>query len=131
MHRSRILALTTLSLTLGLAACQPDSSAPPAAGMEPAPEGTLLRAIQDRGKLVCGTKFDVPTFGYLNPETEAVEGFDVEVCKAIAEHILGDREAVEIKEAISKNRIPFLNEGVVDVVASTMTIVASAAVNHT
>ncbi|MFN3929693.1 MAG: transporter substrate-binding domain-containing protein, partial [Thermoflexus sp.] len=33
-----------------------------------------------------------------------------------------DPNAVEIKEAISKNRIPFLKEGVVDIVASTMTI---------
>jgi putative glutamine transport system substrate-binding protein len=129
------LPLAAILLVLG--ACQPDSAAPtdtggapaadttaaaPAAGLPPAAEGSLLRKIQDRGKLVCGTKYDVPTFGYLNPETNAVEGFDVDVCKAIAMHIFGDREKVELKEAISKNRIPFLNEGVVDVVASTMTI---------
>jgi putative glutamine transport system substrate-binding protein len=139
------LALTVLAwaVVLASAACQPATSAPPAAetagplapeaaaspvvagteaGLPPAEPGSLLRTVQDRGRLVCGTKYDVPTFGYLSPETNKVEGFDIEVCRAIARHILGDPEAVEIKEALSRNRIPFLNEGVVDVVASTMTI---------
>lgn len=142
--------LAFLLLTLGLGACQgsaqpgaevqpsPDAgslapTAPPAAeaGLEPAAQpaasaapGSVLARIQERGKLVCGTKVDVPTFGYLNPDTNQVEGFDVEVCRAIAAELLGDPQAVEFKEAISKNRIPFLKEGVVDVVASTMTITA-------
>ncbi len=111
-------------LALLIAACQAPAGTPPAKkGRAPlAPEGTLLRKIQDRGKLICGTKYDIPTFGYLNPRTNQVEGFDVEICRAVAEYIFGDPNAVEIKEAISKNRIPFLKEGVVDIVASTMTI---------
>jgi ABC-type amino acid transport substrate-binding protein len=91
-------------------------------GLGLAPEGTLLREIQDRGKLVCGAKSDLPMFGHLNPETGQVEGFDVEVCKAIAAHILGSPESVEIKEAILTDRIPLLQQGAVDVVASTLTV---------
>lgn len=82
---------------------------------------TSLDAIKQRGKLVVGVKYDVVTFGYLNPETNKVEGFDVEMAKAVAQRIFGNPDAVEFKEAISKNRIPYLNEGVVDVVFSTMT----------
>jgi putative glutamine transport system substrate-binding protein len=108
-----------------LAACQP-TPAPGAggtgAGLPLAAEGTALRAIQDRGKILIGVKYDVALFGYLNPETNALEGLDVEMGRAIAEHIFGDATKVEFKEAVSKNRIPFLDDGVVDVIISTMTI---------
>ena len=108
---------------VGTAPALSDATLEPAAeASAPAAPGSVLARIQERGKLVCGTKVDVPTFGYLNPETNAMEGFDVDVCRAIAAELLGDPQAVEFKEAISKNRIPFLTEGVVDVVASTMTI---------
>ncbi|HEY1011871.1 MAG TPA: glutamate ABC transporter substrate-binding protein, partial [Herpetosiphonaceae bacterium] len=55
------------------------------------------------------------------PETNKVEGFDVEMGRAVAQRIFGNPDAVEFKEAVSKNRIPYLNDGVVDVVFSTMT----------
>ena len=80
-----------------------------------------LSAIKERGRLVVGVKYDVPTFGYLNPTTNVVEGFDVELGKAVAERIFGSPDAIEFKEAISRNRIPYLNDGVVDVIFSTMT----------
>lgn len=124
--------LTALSaFALVTAACAPSAPAPqapaggaPAAtkGLPKAPEGTALRKIQDRGKIIAGVKYDVPTFGYLNPVSNKLEGFDVDLVKGIANYIFGDPEAVEFKEAVSRNRIPFLQEGVVDLVASTMTI---------
>jgi aspartate/glutamate/glutamine transport system substrate-binding protein len=80
-----------------------------------------LSAIKERGRLVVGVKYDVPTFGFLNPATNVVEGFDVELGKAVAERIFGSADAIEFKEAISRNRIPYLNDGVVDVIFSTMT----------
>jgi putative glutamine transport system substrate-binding protein len=89
--------------------------------MEKAPEGSALRAIQDRGKLIAGVKYDVPLFGFLNPATNQVEGFDVEIAREIAKKIFGKADAIEFKEAISKNRIPYLNDGTVDIVVSTMT----------
>jgi len=91
-------------------------------GLAQAPAGTLLRKIQDRGKIVIGVRFDVPTLGYLNPQTNQLEGFDVEMGHAIAEYIFGDRNAVIYKEAISNNRIAYLKDGTVDVILSTMTI---------
>lgn len=117
-----VIILTALSLLLS--ACGGNPAPAPAAGkgLPLAAEGTLLRKIQDRGKLIVGVKYDVPLFGYLNPATNQLEGFDVEMGKAIAEAILGDPTKIEFKEAISKNRIPFLKDGVVDLVISTMTI---------
>ena len=64
-------------------------------------------------------KFDVPPFGFQNPQTNDVEGFDVEMGKAVAAKL-----GVEPKfiEAISDNRIPFLEDGTADLILSTMTI---------
>lgn len=120
----QILLLVTL-LAL-LAACGESGAATPAAGGTGATGGTSasgpgLDAVKQRGKLIVGVKYDVPLFGFLNPETNKVEGFDVEMGRAVAQRIFGNPDAVEFKEAVSKNRIPYLNDGVVDVVFSTMT----------
>ena len=99
--------------------------ASPAAATGPLPkarEGSSLRKIQDRGNIIIGVKYDIPTFGYLNPTTNQLEGFDVDLSREIARYIFGDPNKVEFKQAVSRDRIPFLDQGVVDVIASTMTI---------
>ncbi|MDQ3705003.1 MAG: transporter substrate-binding domain-containing protein, partial [Chloroflexota bacterium] len=86
-----------------------------------------LAAIKARGKLIAGVKYDVRIFGYLNPETNQVEGFDVDLARAVATRIFGNPDAIQFEEAISRNRIPYLDEGRVDVVFSTMTANATRA----
>lgn len=139
MARSRWFPILLLILTL-LAACgqtggtgvsptaatggaQPTTApggAQPTAVAAPSAD-TSLATIKQRGKLIVGVKYDVTIFGFLNPETSRVEGFDVEMGRAVAQRIFGNADAVEFKEAVSKNRIPYLEQGVVDVVFSTMT----------
>jgi putative glutamine transport system substrate-binding protein len=115
--------IVALTIVAGLlAACGGPGAAPASKGLPKAADGTLLRKIQDRGKIVAGVKYDVPMFGLLNPTTNKVEGFDVDFAKEIANAIFGNPDAVEFKEAVSKNRIPFLQDGTVDIVISTMTI---------
>jgi putative glutamine transport system substrate-binding protein len=107
------------------AASPATKAASPQAATGPLPmaaAGTALRRVQDQGKIVVGVKYDVPTFGYLNPRTNQLEGFDVDISKGIARHIFGDPTKIEFKQAISRDRIPFLDQGVVDLIASTMTI---------
>ena len=81
--------------------------------------GTTMAKLQDEGKVVIGVKFDVPPFGFQNPETGEVEGFDVDLGKIIASELGVE---AEFEEAISDNRIPFLQDGTVDLILSTMTI---------
>lgn len=83
------------------------------------PAGTTMAELQDAGTITIGVKFDVPPFGFKNPQTDAVEGFDVDLGKAIADALGVEPEFVE---AISDNRIPFLVDGTVDLILSTMTI---------
>ncbi|MDU5950805.1 MAG: glutamate ABC transporter substrate-binding protein, partial [Paenibacillus macerans] len=81
-----------------------------------------LDKIKERGKLVVGVKFDTKLFGLKDPATGNVEGFDIDMSKEIAKHILGDENALELKEVTSKTRIPMLNNGEIDMIVATMTI---------
>jgi ABC-type amino acid transport substrate-binding protein len=120
--------LTALALVLGVlvaAGCGDDDDDGGGDGGEAAgeaqqfPAGTTLGKIQRKGEITIGVKYDVPPFGFLNPRTDEVEGFDVDMGRFIAEEL-----GVEPKfiEAISDNRIPFLERGTVDLILSTMTI---------
>ncbi len=81
--------------------------------------GSFMADLQEKDEIVVGVKFDVPQFGFRNPTTDDVEGFDADMAREVAEAL-----GVEAKfvEAISKNRIPFIQEDKVDIVFSTMTI---------
>jgi len=91
------------------------------------PAGTAMAAIQSKGRLVVGTKFDQPGFGQKNPTNGKVEGFDVEIAKLMAVGIFGGNlssagSKIQYVEAVSKNREPFLQNRNVDIVVATYTI---------
>lgn len=119
-----LVAVLALVALLG-AACGDDTEEPTDAGggdeveVEEFDANTTMGKIQERGELIAGVKYDVPPFGFKNPDSGDIEGFDVDISQEIA-----DRLGVELtpKEAISDNRIPFLQDGEVDIIASTMTI---------
>jgi glutamate transport system substrate-binding protein len=126
MNIRRWAGLLALVLAFGLAvaACGDDDEDQPAgeSGAEEAqefPAGSTMARLQEAGEIKIGVKFDVPPFGFQNPQSGDIEGFDVDLGKAIA-----DKLGVEPRfvEAISDNRIPFLADGTVDLVLSTMTI---------
>ena len=126
-HWRVLWAVLALVAMFALAACGDDEEEP-AGTTEPAAEATeaqefpadsTLGKIQEKGEIVIGVKYDVPPFGFNNPDSGEVEGFDVDLGKAVAEAL-----GVEPKfiEAISDNRIPFLQKGTADLILSTMTI---------
>ena len=88
------------------------------------PAGSTMARIQEAGEIKIGVKYDVPPFGFKNPQSGEVEGFDVDLGKAIAEELGVEATLVE---AISDNRIPFIQDGTVDLILSTMTINAERA----
>jgi ABC-type amino acid transport substrate-binding protein len=120
MRRSRVIAAGLL-LVLAAAACGGDDDGGTAGGKPTFAAGSTMDTIQKAGKLRIGVKFDVPQFGLLNPSTSKPEGFDVDMGNEIAKALGVTPEYVE---ALSANRIPFLNEDKVDIVFSTMTITA-------
>ncbi|WP_018132623.1 ABC transporter substrate-binding protein [Effusibacillus pohliae] len=92
------------------------------AGEAPKAQSSTLDAIKQRGKFIAGVKYDLNLFGLKDPATGKVEGFDVDIAKALAKKILGDENKIELKEVTSKTRIPMLQNGDIDAIIATMTI---------
>jgi putative glutamine transport system substrate-binding protein len=85
------------------------------------PAGSLGAKILERGKLVAGVKYDVPLYGYLNPKTNELEGFEIDIVHEIARALFGDPKKVEFKQTVARTRIPMVQEGAIDLVIATMT----------
>jgi putative glutamine transport system substrate-binding protein len=101
------------------------ATAQPTAGPTAFAATSYMSKIVSRGKLIAGVKQDQPLFGNVNPRTNQIEGFDVDMVKEIAKILFnGDTSPnrIELKPVVSAQRIPFLQEGVVDIIAATMTI---------
>ncbi|MFC0211861.1 glutamate ABC transporter substrate-binding protein [Paenibacillus chartarius] len=118
-------AIAMLLFALLLSACGGSPAAPAAGGSSTSNASSsagALDAIKQRGKLIVGVKYDTFLFGFKNPASGQVEGFDIDVAKAIAKKILGDESKLELKEVTSKTRIPMLQNGEIDAIIATMTI---------
>lgn len=119
MNRFKVIAL---GIALVLAGCanadDTETKATPEAKASFDPS-SYMATIQAAGKLRVGVKADIPQFGFLNPATNKFEGFDVDIAKEVAKRL---DVTPEFSEAVSANRIPFLNEDKVDMVVSTFTI---------
>jgi len=107
------------------AACDPRASLRPAAplpvpGQMPA-DSTMAR-IAERGRLIAGVDQNTYLFGFRDPDTGRLDGFDIEIVRDIAGAIFDDRERVEFRPVNIVDRIPIVERADVDVVVSTLTI---------
>jgi polar amino acid transport system substrate-binding protein len=100
------------------ASLRPDGALPPPGQM---PGNTTMKAIQDAGQLIAGVDQNTFLFGFRNPTTNALEGFDIDRVREIAKAIFGDPNKVQFKVVTSAGRIKALTEGKVHVVVRTMT----------
>jgi polar amino acid transport system substrate-binding protein len=91
---------------------------PPAGQM---PDWSTMRRIQDRGRLIAGVDQNTYLFGFRDPSTNALEGFDIDRVREVAAAIFGDPDKVQYKVISSAERIPALERGEVDIVVRTMT----------
>lgn len=103
--------------------CDPTASLRPNGLPAPGnmPVGSTMRAIQDRGQLIAGVDQNTFLFGFRNPTTTALEGFDIERVREVAGAIFGDPNKVQYKVITSAEREPALQNGEVDIVVRTMT----------
>lgn len=81
-----------------------------------------LDTVEKQDKIVWGVKNDTRLFGLKNPTTGDIEGFDIDMAKALTKEILGDESKAEFKEVTSKTRIPLLQKGDINAIIATMTI---------
>jgi polar amino acid transport system substrate-binding protein len=86
------------------------------------PSGSTMAAIQARGKLRVGVDQNTLLFGYRDPRNNALTGFDIDVAHEIARAIFGDPNAIDYKVVTTAQRLPAVQNGDVDMVASLVTI---------
>ena len=105
-------------------AAKPSSCARPLASYAPSAigRGSTLAKIRERGRLIAGVSADTYLLGSRNPFTGQIEGFDIDMVKAVAEAIFGDENRYQLKVITAVQRIPALEKGEVDIVARNMTI---------
>ncbi|MFE2231403.1 glutamate ABC transporter substrate-binding protein [Streptomyces sp. NPDC059442] len=100
-----------------------DTCENPEASLTPsAADGPSIAAIKKRGKLVVGVDQSSYRWGYRNPGKRTLEGFDIDLAKAIAKDILGSEDSVIFRAIPTNQRIAALESGKVDLVVRTMTI---------
>jgi polar amino acid transport system substrate-binding protein len=95
--------------TTGAPSCDPTASLRPASPL-PAPgqmpTGSTMAAIQKQGHLVVGVDQSTFRFGYRDPRTGQIQGFDIDVAREIARAIFGDPNAIELHALNSADRLP-------------------------
>ena len=79
-----------------------------------------LKAVKDRGELVCGANGTLAGFGLPDPQGNWV-GFDVDFCRAIAAAIFNDPTKVKFVPLTAANRFTALQSGEVDVLSRNTT----------
>jgi polar amino acid transport system substrate-binding protein len=104
----------------------PAMSPMPAPGHMPA--GSTMEAIKEkRGYLLAGVDQDEFDLGYPNPSPtappgEAYLGFDIDILHALAYAIFGNPDAIRFVPVAEDFRLGAANDGLVDVVAASITI---------
>src|SRR5436853_6037669 len=75
-----------------------------------------LKAVKDRGSLICGVSQGLP--GFSNPDDKGNWiGFDVDFCRAMAAAIFNDATKVKFSPLSAKDRFTALQSGEIDVLA--------------
>lgn len=77
---------------------------------------------QEEPQLTWGVKADTNLFGFYNISAGQIEGFDIDIAKALTEEMTDGQGVAEFVEVTSKTRIPLLKSGKIDGILATMTI---------
>lgn len=78
----------------------------------------LLTDIRARGELVVGVKDSIPPFGFVDPDTRTIVGYDIDFARSIARALGVKLRTIPVT---SSTRIPELIQGKIDLIIATMT----------
>lgn len=81
-----------------------------------------IRAILDRGFLIVAVSGDTRLLGARNPLTGQLEGFDIDLARAVARALFGSPDRVQFRVITAADRVDVLERREVDVVARNMTM---------
>jgi polar amino acid transport system substrate-binding protein len=95
----------------------------PARSLKPSSDaGPAVERIKKRGRLVVGVDQNSYLWGYRDPASGRLDGFDIDLVRAIGEDVLGDDPKITYKTVPTDQRIPAIKNGDVDMVVRTMTV---------
>jgi Bacterial extracellular solute-binding proteins, family 3 len=86
--------------------------------LAPSALADALDAIKLRGKLLVGVSESTPPFSFRQPGDSTIAGYDIDLVQAVTKRI---GVALEMVALSSAERIPLLQQGKVDLVATSMT----------
>ena len=86
-----------------------------------AADGPTVKAVKDRGEVLCGVHQG--RYGFAIADSRGKwKGLDVDYCKAVAAAVLGDASKVKYLPMGSVQRFPALQSGEIDMLSRTTTI---------
>ncbi len=87
------------------------------------PTGRLAEVLA-RGRLICGIHGSLRGFGFEDPETGEISGFDVDFCKALTAAVFGEvtEDNLEYVKLTAQARFPAVQNGEVDVLMRNTTV---------
>ncbi|MEU8513735.1 glutamate ABC transporter substrate-binding protein [Kitasatospora sp. NPDC048722] len=97
--------------------CDIYSSVPPSTE-----DGPAVKAVKARHSLVIGVDQNSFRWGARNPNTGQIEGFDIDLARAIGAAIMGDPNKVVLKPVATADRVDAIQKGRVDLIVRTMTV---------
>jgi polar amino acid transport system substrate-binding protein len=93
----------------------------PAPGAMPA--GSFMATIEHRGYLIAGVNAGFYGFGYLNPSTGSIQGFEIDLVHALAHAIFGNKpNDVQLRALTATQRFRAVQQSSVDIVVDAVTI---------
>jgi len=84
-------------------------------------DGTM-RKILDKGFITVGVSADTYLFGARNAFTGGIEGFDIDMARAVAKAIFGDASKVQLRVITADDRKPLLKNREIDMLRATMSM---------
>ena len=85
---------------------------------------TTFDRVKARGYVICGTNDEFPGFSqeiWSNEEGNKWEGFDVDICRAVAAAVFGHADDIEFTIVNGKTRFEFLIDGSIDILSAATT----------
>ncbi|MCX4093270.1 glutamate ABC transporter substrate-binding protein [Nocardia sp. alder85J] len=104
--------------------CDVEASLRPGPQPQPGamPPNSVMARILAKGRLTVGVDQNTYLFGYRNPSTGQLQGFDIDLAREIARDLFGDPNKVELRSVSTAGRVPALQKGQVDLVVRTFSV---------
>lgn len=113
-------SIVCLLLAATLSACGGSSGTDAAVSSKPVDvKVPVPAALASKGSITVGVACDYPPFGSTGVDGKNT-GYDTDVARALARYAFGDESKVKFTCVTTQNRIPYLQTGKIDIIASTL-----------